>query len=121
MEPQYDSWLKASHHGVAACIDCHLPHEGLRKWLAKAENGYRHSKGFTLQDFHEPILMTEGNARILQENCLRCHGDLVHDLVVTAGERPAEEARCVHCHRSAGHGDPLGLGGPERAAADPNR
>ncbi len=120
MEPQYDSWLMASHHTVAACIDCHLPHGGLEKWMAKADNGYRHSRGFTLQDFHEPILMTGGNERILQENCLRCHADLVHDLVVTAAEKPGEEARCVRCHRTVGHGEPLGLGGPERASTDLN-
>ena len=26
MQPQYDSWQKASHHTVATCVDCHLPH-----------------------------------------------------------------------------------------------
>ena len=115
MQPQYDSWQKASHHTAAACVDCHLPHEGLGKWIAKADNGYRHSRGFTLQDFHEPILMTEGNRRILEENCLRCHGDLVHDLVPAGSEPDPDVSRCVHCHRTVGHGPTLGLGGPERA------
>ena len=45
MQSQYQSWGRASHHTVAVCVDCHLPHAGLRKLLAKAENGYRHSKG----------------------------------------------------------------------------
>ena len=27
MQSQYDSWLKASHHDVANCVDCHLPHD----------------------------------------------------------------------------------------------
>ncbi len=27
MNPQYDSWQKASHHTAATCVDCHLPHE----------------------------------------------------------------------------------------------
>ena len=57
MQPQYDSWQKASHHTVATCVDCHLPHSFIGKYLAKAENGYHHSKAFTLQDFHEPILI----------------------------------------------------------------
>ena len=47
MQPQYDSWQKASHHTVATCVDCHLPHTFVAKYLAKAENGYYHSKGFT--------------------------------------------------------------------------
>ncbi len=103
MNDQYASWQKGPHHGAAACVDCHLPHQGVRKLLAKAENGYHHSKGFTLQDFHEPILIKPGNSGILQENCLRCHGDFVHEIV--AGSTTDEDAvRCVHCHRGVGHG-----------------
>lgn len=110
MRPQYDGWHKASHHTVAGCVDCHLPEKGLAKWIAKASNGYRHSKAFTLQDFEEPIRMTQGNAQILQANCLRCHGDLVHELV--ASSRNAEDAlQCVHCHRGVGHGERASLGG----------
>ena len=112
MLPQYDSWQKSSHHAVARCVDCHLPHELIPKYIAKAENGYHHSKGFTLQDFHEPILIKEKNSRILQENCIRCHDPLVHELLTGAhaGEEPR---RCVHCHSSVGHGETAGLGGPE--------
>ena len=116
MRPQFDAWQKASHHSVAACGDCHLPHDFFGKWFTKALNGYHHSKGFTLQDFHEPIMIKPRNARVLQENCLRCHGDLVHDLISTRdATRPGDEMRCVHCHVTVGHGDTLGLGGPEEA------
>ena len=38
-------------------------------------------------DFHDPIMIKPRNARILQENCLRCHGDFVHDIV--AGQHDA--------------------------------
>src|SRR5215510_3916814 len=55
MRQQYDGWQKASHHGVATCVDCHLPRSFFAKYLAKASNGWHHSKGFTLQDFEEPI------------------------------------------------------------------
>jgi cytochrome c nitrite reductase small subunit len=113
MQPQYDSWQKASHHAVAVCVDCHLPHDFFGKYLAKADNGWHHSKGFTLQDFHEPIMIKEPNARILQENCLACHGDLVHELVVGVNGQ-SEEVRCVHCHVEVGHGETTGLGGPEK-------
>ena len=75
MQPQYDSWQKASHHGVARCVDCHLPHGLIPKYMAKASNGYHHSKGFTFQDFHEPIRIKGANSEILQENCLHCHGE----------------------------------------------
>ena len=114
MRPQYDSWQKASHHAVAKCIDCHLPHDFIGKYIAKAENGWHHSKGFTLQDFHEPIMIKAKNARILQRNCLGCHGDLVHELVSGVNGDPGE-VQCVHCHAGVGHGATAGLGGPERA------
>ncbi len=113
MQPQYDSWQKSSHHTVAACVDCHLPHTFLAKYIAKAENGYHHSKGFTFQDFHEPIMIKAKNSQILQDNCLSCHKDLVHDLV--AGSTTDLDAmRCVHCHPTVGHGVPAGLGGRDR-------
>jgi cytochrome c nitrite reductase small subunit len=103
MNEQYDSWQKASHHTVAKCVDCHLPHTFVAKYLAKAENGYFHSKGFTFQDFHEPIMIKPKNARILQKNCVSCHGDIVHQLV--AEERQdGDQIECVHCHRDVGHG-----------------
>ena len=44
MRDQYDSWQKASHHAHAKCIDCHLPHDFVGKYVAKAENGFFHSK-----------------------------------------------------------------------------
>ena len=35
MEPEYAGWQKGSHHDVAVCIDCHLPHSFLSKYLTK--------------------------------------------------------------------------------------
>ncbi|MGB7158918.1 MAG: cytochrome c nitrite reductase small subunit [Tepidisphaeraceae bacterium] len=103
MNDQYDSWTKAGHHQAAVCVDCHLPHSFIPKYLAKAENGFRHSKGFTFMDFHDPIMIKPKNAAILQASCIRCHGDFVHDLV--AGSTTAKGAMsCVHCHRGVGHG-----------------
>ena len=103
MNDEYASWGNARHRAVATCVDCHLPHDFVRKYWAKAENGYHHSKGFTFMDFHEPIMIKPGNARILQENCLVCHGDFVHDIV--RGSTTREDAvTCVHCHRGVGHG-----------------
>lgn len=111
MQPQYDSWQKSSHHAVASCVDCHLPHTFFAKYIAKAENGYHHSKGFTFQDFHEPIMIKEKNAKILQANCIDCHQQMVHELVPAATTGP-EAVSCVHCHQDVGHGPTAGMGGP---------
>jgi cytochrome c nitrite reductase small subunit len=102
MRPQYESWLRSSHHTVG-CVDCHLPTDFIGKYIAKAENGYHHSKGFTLQDFAEPIRIKPGNSAILEKNCRRCHEDLVHAIAAES---------CVRCHAFVGHGDRTGLGGP---------
>jgi cytochrome c nitrite reductase small subunit len=103
MNSEYASWQKASHHTVARCVDCHLPHEFIPKYMAKAENGFWHSYGFTFQNFHEPIQIKPRNSHILQENCLKCHGGMVHNLV--AGATTDKDAvTCVHCHSDVGHG-----------------
>ena len=104
MNDEYASWQQAGHHQAATCVECHLPHEFVPKYLAKAENGWRHSKAFTLQDFHEPIQITRLSANDLQDSCIRCHSDFVHELVAGARAVSDEAARCVHCHRGVGHG-----------------
>lgn len=115
MRSEYDSWRKGSHHATSKCVDCHLPHDLVGKYLAKANNGYHHSKGFTFQDFHEPIMIKPGNSRILQDNCMRCHEDMVHDLVAGATS-DLRAVQCVHCHRSTGHGEQTGLGGARKVS-----
>lgn len=103
MTDEYQSWSKGPHHAAAGCVDCHLPHDFIGKYQAKALNGYHHSKGFTFEDFHEPIQIKPHNAAILQAACLRCHGDFVHDMVAGA-TTDRDAVTCVHCHRNVGHG-----------------
>jgi cytochrome c nitrite reductase small subunit len=102
MRGNYSSWTKSSHHGAATCNDCHVPHSFPAKWLAKAENGWNHSRKFTLQNFHEPIRIRPANRVKLQHNCVECHKVLVSEI---AAHRDVEmgTARCTECHRSVGH------------------
>ncbi|MGF1578077.1 MAG: cytochrome c nitrite reductase small subunit [Gemmataceae bacterium] len=102
MREHFDGWQKASHHAVATCNDCHLPHDFVGKYMAKAENGFFHSKAFTLQDFHDPIRIHKKNAKILQENCVYCHKEIVSEQLHYGAFD--ESNRCVRCHRSVGHG-----------------
>src|SRR5262245_7180096 len=103
MNDHLDSWQKSSHHAVATCNDCHTPHDFFGKWLTKARNGFLHSKGFTLQDFHEPIRITPRNAAVLQANCITCHQELTHD-ITTLGSAGEPGNNCVRCHAAVGHG-----------------
>ena len=95
MREQYDSWQKAAHHARATCNDCHVPHDFVGKYMAKAVHGWRHSKGFTLNDFHEPIQILPQDLDIVRQNCLRCHGPLVHEIA---------DEDCIRCHAAVAHG-----------------
>ncbi len=103
MRPQLDGWQKASHHAHATCNDCHVPHDVVGKYLTKVKHGWRHSKAFTLEDFHEPIQILPEDLDIVRANCLRCHGELVSGLA-PARHPGGAQADCVHCHAAAAHG-----------------
>jgi cytochrome c nitrite reductase small subunit len=103
MREHFDGWQKSPHHAVATCNDCHTPHSFIPKYLSKAENGFWHSKGFTLQDFHEPIMIRPHNSAVLQANCVSCHEQIVDGINTHRGD-PQRMLDCVHCHREVGHG-----------------
>ena len=63
MSQQYDAWLKSGHRHIATCVECHLPHGGIAKWVAKVDQGFRHSVAFTLQNFDEPITIVPRDPR----------------------------------------------------------
>jgi cytochrome c nitrite reductase small subunit len=95
MREYRDSWQKAGHHPHASCNDCHTPHALAGKYLAKAENGWRHSLRFTLGDYPDPIRIREANAARLDRNCVRGHLAMVSEIV---------GVHCLRCHAGAGHG-----------------
>lgn len=101
MRPQFDSWIASSHSAVAVCVDCHLPHGPVAKWISKAENGWFHSVGFTLQNFPEPIRIKPRNLSIVQRNCSSCHLQMVHEMLPAS--RSGEAVSCIHCHQEVGH------------------
>ena len=103
MNDYYDAWQKSGHHHVATCNDCHVPHDLVAKYLNKADACYRHSKAFTLQNFHEPIQMIARSERVLRANCVACHEDLVSQQTAAAASFN-EPMDCLQCHRDVGHG-----------------
>ncbi len=109
MNDQYSAWVGGPHHARATCNDCHVPHDSvLHKYAVKAEHGYRHSKGFTFQDFHEPIQMTPSSRQVVNDNCVRCHESMTHDIrtlaQLRAGEGGAGALECTHCHAAGAPG-----------------
>lgn len=134
MRPQYATWKASAHHTVATCNDCHVPHENLaRKFAFKGEDGSRHSFIFTMRTEPQVIRIREAGMKVVQANCLRCHGQLVDATAMgklsfthDTNPRPASAAplwsvvdgRTVETARSAlaaatpatnAHGDPSRL------------
>lgn len=105
MQGQYDGWIKSSHRAVAACNDCHAPHDLLPKFAIKGLNGFRHSLAFTLGGFHEPIAITSLNRSVTENACRHCHEDVATAmLALDAGHGGARgEVSCIRCHGSVGH------------------
>jgi cytochrome c nitrite reductase small subunit len=107
MREQYDGWQKSAHHAVAVCNDCHTPVDFFGKYFTKMDHGWRHSKGFTLNDFHEPIQMKQSSRDVVLANCIRCHeplaGDIAHTGLAVDGAKDTS-LDCIHCHTRVAHG-----------------
>lgn len=109
MNTQYASWTHSSHREVATCNDCHVPQDNFfRKYFFKAKDGLRHATIFTARAEPEVIQIKQAGANVVQENCIRCHRDLVEmvrSIEVTADNHDeGEGARCWDCHRETPHG-----------------
>lgn len=100
MTQQFSGWAKSSHRSVAVCNDCHTPHGFFEKYLVKALNGWHHSSAFTTGRFEEPIRITERNREVTEQQCRRCHAELVSSMM---GPHAAGETSCIRCHSTVGH------------------
>ena len=86
---------------MAGCIDCHLPHDTVGKYVAKADNGFFHSLVFTLGT-PDVIQIKPRNRRITQRDCVSCHTAIVDEMLPDSPH--GESLDCVHCHADVGHG-----------------
>lgn len=115
MSEHYAAWIKASHHAVATCNDCHTPHNIVGKYTVKARNGFWHSFYFTTGSFPDPLRITERNREVTEHACRYCHADITEAIdhstanvsvrsESTVRSRHADEPMsCVRCHRYVGH------------------
>jgi cytochrome c nitrite reductase small subunit len=114
MAPQYATWFQSRHREVATCNDCHVPHDNpARHYAFKAADGSRHAFMFTFRLEPQVIRIHSAGQRVVQENCVRCHGVSVHRtrLDEVRGDDAAAEhgMRCWACHRETPHGRVRGL------------
>ncbi|PLX08090.1 MAG: cytochrome c nitrite reductase small subunit [Marinilabiliales bacterium] len=110
MNSQYDSWNHSSHREKANCNDCHVPHNNIfNKYFFKAKDGMRHATMFTLRLEPQAIKIKEAGIEVVQDNCIRCHSNLITDHRVLTLDNSyhkyrLEERKCWECHREVPHG-----------------
>lgn len=109
MAPQYATWNHSAHREKTNCNDCHVPHNNVfNKYFFKAKDGIRHATMFTLRREPQVIFIKEEGEKVVQENCIRCHSDLLSDEKLMnrtmAYEHHRGERQCWECHRETPHG-----------------
>lgn len=107
MEEHFSAWVKSTHRAVATCNDCHTPPGLVPKYLTKASNGFWHSVAFTTGDFPDPLRIKEGNRRVAEQSCRKCHASVTHAIEPEGDPsgrwNPEEDLSCVRCHTYVGH------------------
>jgi cytochrome c nitrite reductase small subunit len=108
MGPQYVTWSRSRHRMVATCNDCHVPQDNVvRHYAFKASDGLRHSFIFTFRLEPQVIRIHAAGQRVVQQNCIRCHDEVVHATrldQVPGDAHHHEGLRCWDCHRETPHG-----------------
>jgi len=106
MIPQYATWKNSSHGRVATCNDCHVPQDNIfSKYAFKAGDGLRHSYMFTFRLEPQVIQATQSAKEAIQENCQRCHANLIHNVTLNqVTGMNSDELLCWDCHRDTPHG-----------------
>jgi cytochrome c nitrite reductase small subunit len=96
MESQYESWFHSGVHAQIKCVDCHLPNDTMARHLMwKSLDGMRDFVAFHTGRVSDPIKISSHGVQIVQENCLRCHGEIV--------ARISTDRNCWECHRRYSH------------------
>ena len=130
MGEHFAAWQRSSHRTVAGCADCHMPHDPVGKYLAKASNGFWHSLAFTTGVFPDPLQIKPHNRAITEGACRHCHAEIVAAIDplgegeeseirrvgmagAPAGRRPQihdgtvasahDRESCIRCHTYVGH------------------
>lgn len=109
MAPQYATWMHSSHRERANCNDCHVPHNNVfNKYYFKGKDGMRHATIFTLRAEPQVIQIKKAGKNVVQQNCVRCHNDLITDAKLNTIHDNFHSNRtdrtCWECHREVPHG-----------------
>ncbi|HPE33991.1 MAG TPA: hypothetical protein PLI65_04260 [Bacteroidales bacterium] len=101
--------MHSSHREWATCNDCNVPQNNIfRTYYFKTSDGVRHATIFTARAEPQVILIKQAGENVLQENCKRCHQDLIDRVQLTEHTgrtaRNGERRFCWDCHSEVPHG-----------------
>lgn len=100
MQEQVDTYLHSAHQFDATCGDCHIPHDLVYGAAYKAFTGTRDIVAVVTSTVPGGIRTTFHGKKVIQQNCLRCHGDLLEQVGDTVSEGGKN---CFDCHRHTPH------------------
>lgn len=100
MEEQVSTYLHSPHANAANCGDCHDPHGLITGSVFAAYTGARDVYRVVTNTTPEEIRTTNLSKKVLQNNCLRCHGDIMADIGDTSHNNGSY---CFHCHQEIVH------------------
>ncbi|MCX7943350.1 MAG: cytochrome c nitrite reductase small subunit [Deltaproteobacteria bacterium] len=97
MNYQYENFIHSGAHQSKKCIDCHLPNDNFANHLLwKGIDGTKDVIYFYGGLYTEPVIISNHGRKVVQENCISCHSEMVSRINTT-------ERRCTDCHRRHTH------------------
>lgn len=107
---EYVRTHQMSGHAKQACNECHIPAEGLDRYVFKARSGAHDSYVTAFGTVPDVIHAGLDTKEVVNDNCKRCHDITV--LNVAMDVKPY----CTDCHRSVPHMNKLPIS--KRSAAN---
>ncbi|ANA41309.1 MULTISPECIES: cytochrome c nitrite reductase small subunit [Geobacter] len=96
MGEQHEAWSHAGAHRRIRCVDCHLPNGNpVAHYVWKSIDGMKDVVAFYSGHVPDPITLSSHGAKVVQQNCVRCH-----EATVTTMDRTRQ---CWGCHRQLRH------------------
>ncbi len=96
MEEEHTAWSHAGAHRRIRCVDCHLPNGNpLEHYVWKSIDGMKDVVFFHSGMVPDRIALSSHGAKVMQNNCIRCHAETVTQMDTTR--------QCWGCHRQLQH------------------
>lgn len=100
MDEQVSTYQHSSHARDANCGDCHDPHGLVTGSAYAAFTGTRDVYRVLTNTTPTEIRTTSLSKKVLQDNCLRCHDDIMGDIGDTSQNGGSY---CFDCHKTIVH------------------